>query len=337
MRVAPRRPVERLAAGERSCGCAPASTRGTRRSYSPRDCRCRCRPALGAPRTGRRVPRARSRRSPACGRTGCIRRGRTDVRDLLSQQPRLVTPLLGQGDGHRRVAVDAVLGVQGGFAMACDHVELHRRRLQTVWSNGSVSAQVEELPDNKVRLTVDVPRGGRPSRRRACGDRPRRERQGPGLPQGQGADAGARLADRQGAALLGGDREPHRRLVLERRGASAHPARRAAGAGLRAPRVRRPRLALHCDGRVLPKPEVADWTKLQVPYAEPEMPEDFVDHELNVLRSTVAELCPSRAGRQRRRHGRPRPRSPATAASATTSSSSARAGCCRSSRSSSSG
>jgi trigger factor len=43
---------------------------------------------------------------------------------------------------------------------------------------------------------------------------------------------------------------------------------------------------------VLPKPTLADWTKLQVPYAEPEVPEDLVDHELNVLRSTVAELAP---------------------------------------------
>jgi trigger factor len=44
---------------------------------------------------------------------------------------------------------------------------------------------------------------------------------------------------------------------------------------------------------VLPKPEVADWTKLQVPYAEPVVPDDLVDHELNVLRSTVAELTPA--------------------------------------------
>src|SRR2546427_9960639 len=31
------------------------------------------------------------------------------------------------------------------------------RRPQPVWSNGSMATQVEELPDNKVRLTVDVP------------------------------------------------------------------------------------------------------------------------------------------------------------------------------------
>ena len=43
---------------------------------------------------------------------------------------------------------------------------------------------------------------------------------------------------------------------------------------------------------VLPKPEIADWSKVKVPYAEPEVPDDLVDHELNVLRSTVAELTP---------------------------------------------
>ena len=57
---------------------------------------------------------------------------------------------------------------------------------------------------------------------------------------------------------------------------------------------------------VLPKPEVADWTKVQVPYVEPEVPEDFVDHELNVLRSTVAELSRPRADPRRSRHDRPR-------------------------------
>jgi trigger factor len=43
---------------------------------------------------------------------------------------------------------------------------------------------------------------------------------------------------------------------------------------------------------VLPKPSVADWKQLQVPYAEPEVPADYVEHELNVLRSTIAELSP---------------------------------------------
>jgi trigger factor len=43
---------------------------------------------------------------------------------------------------------------------------------------------------------------------------------------------------------------------------------------------------------VQPKPEPADWTKLEVPYAEPEVPAEVVDQELEELRSSVAELAP---------------------------------------------
>jgi trigger factor len=40
------------------------------------------------------------------------------------------------------------------------------------------------------------------------------------------------------------------------------------------------------------KPEVADWTKLEVPAADAEVPEELIDAELEVLRSTVADLAP---------------------------------------------
>jgi trigger factor len=43
---------------------------------------------------------------------------------------------------------------------------------------------------------------------------------------------------------------------------------------------------------VQPKPEPADWTKLDVPYVEPEVPQEVVDQELEELRSSVAELTP---------------------------------------------
>jgi trigger factor len=43
---------------------------------------------------------------------------------------------------------------------------------------------------------------------------------------------------------------------------------------------------------VQPKPEPADWTALEVPYAEPEIPEGLVDQELEELRASVAELAP---------------------------------------------
>src|ERR671937_712785 len=43
---------------------------------------------------------------------------------------------------------------------------------------------------------------------------------------------------------------------------------------------------------VQPKLEPADWTTLEVPYAEPEVPAELVDEELEELRGSVAELAP---------------------------------------------
>lgn len=51
---------------------------------------------------------------------------------------------------------------------------------------------------------------------------------------------------------------------------------------------------------VMPKPDLADWTTLEVPFAEAEIPSEAVDAELDRLRETVAELAPveDRAVRQ---------------------------------------
>src|SRR5918911_1717832 len=43
---------------------------------------------------------------------------------------------------------------------------------------------------------------------------------------------------------------------------------------------------------VQPKPELPDWSELEVPYAEPEVPTELVEQELEALRSSVAELVP---------------------------------------------
>ncbi len=43
---------------------------------------------------------------------------------------------------------------------------------------------------------------------------------------------------------------------------------------------------------VQPKVEVADWTKLEVPAASAEVPVELVDRELDLLRNAVAELAP---------------------------------------------
>jgi trigger factor len=42
---------------------------------------------------------------------------------------------------------------------------------------------------------------------------------------------------------------------------------------------------------VQPKPELADWTALEVPAAEAEAPEELVEAELEVLRGTIADLA----------------------------------------------
>ncbi len=39
-------------------------------------------------------------------------------------------------------------------------------------------------------------------------------------------------------------------------------------------------------------PELPDWSQLEVPAADPEVPEELIDAELEVLRSSVAELAP---------------------------------------------
>ena len=43
---------------------------------------------------------------------------------------------------------------------------------------------------------------------------------------------------------------------------------------------------------VLPKPQVADWTELEVPAAEAEVPAELVDHELARVQQIAAELAP---------------------------------------------
>jgi trigger factor len=155
-----------------------------------------------------------------------------------------------------------------------------------------MSAQVEELPDNKVRLTVDVPQADvHHAVEHAASDLAESVKI-PGFRKGKVPMPV--LVSRIGKE----------RLYTE--AIESHIAGWYGNAIARA-RIRpadQPELDYELpasdsqDWRftatvsVLAKPEVGDWTKLQVPYVEPEVPDDIVDHELNVLRSTVAELAP---------------------------------------------
>ncbi|HKC22231.1 MAG TPA: trigger factor [Gaiellaceae bacterium] len=155
-----------------------------------------------------------------------------------------------------------------------------------------MSAQVEELADNKVRLTVDVPKADvHHAVEHAASDLAESVK----IP-------GFRKGKVPMPVLL--SRIGKERLYSE--AIESHIAGWYGNAVARA-RIRpaeQPELDYELpatddqDWRftatvsVLPTPAVADWTKLQVPYAEPEVPGDYVDHELNVLRSTIAELSP---------------------------------------------
>jgi trigger factor len=156
-----------------------------------------------------------------------------------------------------------------------------------------MSAQVEELPDNKVRLTVDVPKEDvHHAVEHAASDLAESVKI-PGFRQGKVPMPV--LVSRIGKERLYSE-------AIESHIAGWY------GNAVAQSRIRpadQPELDYELPANdsedwkftatvpVLPKPEVADWKKLQVPYAEPDVPEDIVDHELNVLRSTVAELVPA--------------------------------------------
>jgi trigger factor len=155
-----------------------------------------------------------------------------------------------------------------------------------------MSAQVEELADNKVRLTVDVPKADvHHAVEHAASDLAESVKI-PGFRKGK-------VPMPVLVSRIGKER-------LYSEAIESHIAGWYGNAIARA-RIRpaeQPQLDYELPASddqdwhftatvsVLPKPAVADWTKLQVPYAEPEVPEDYVDHELNVLCSTIAELSP---------------------------------------------
>src|SRR5689334_12072502 len=163
---------------------------------------------------------------------------------------------------------------------------------EAVRFNGRVSAQVEELPDNKVRITVDVPKADvHHAVEHAASDLAESVKI-PGFRQGK-------VPMPVLVSRIGKER-------LYSEAIESHIAGWYGNAVARA-RIRpaeNPELDYELpasddqDWRftatvsVLPKPAVADWKQLQVPYADPEVPQDYVEHALIVLRWTVAELSP---------------------------------------------
>jgi trigger factor len=152
--------------------------------------------------------------------------------------------------------------------------------------------QLEELPDNRVRLTVDVPRAQLEHAVEHAASDLAENVKIPGFRQGK-VPMPVLLA-RVGRERL------HSEAVESHIGGWFMNA--AARSRIRP--VEQPQYDYELpetpdeDWRftatvsVQPKPEPADWTQLEVPAPEAEVPREIVEHELNVLRSSVAELTP---------------------------------------------
>lgn len=155
-----------------------------------------------------------------------------------------------------------------------------------------MATQVEELPDNRVRLRVDVPQADlRHAVEHATSDLARSVKV-PGFRKGK-------VPLRVLEARIGRERIFSEAVESHIGGWFMN-----AAATTRIRPVAAPEYDYDVPGSedddfsfvatvsVQPKPEPADWTQLEVPYAEPEVPEEVVDEEIEALRSSVAALTP---------------------------------------------
>jgi trigger factor len=157
---------------------------------------------------------------------------------------------------------------------------------------GCVLTRVEELPENKVRLSVEVPSADvRHAVEHAASDLAASTNI-PGFRKGK--------VPRQ--VLLA--RIGRERVFAEAVESHIGGWYRNAVASSRVLPVSAPEYDYQLPGSedegfqftatvsVQPKPEPADWTTLEVPYGEPEVPGELVDAELEGLRTSVAPLEP---------------------------------------------
>ena len=153
-------------------------------------------------------------------------------------------------------------------------------------------ARVEELPENKVRLTVDVPRHDVQHAVEHAASDLAASAKVPGFRKGK--------VPMQ--VLL--SRIGKERLYSEAVESHIEGWYRNAVAGTRIRPITRPQydyelpqsadedFSFTATVDVQPKVEIADWTKLEVPAAEVEVPSELVDQQLEAYRFAVAELVP---------------------------------------------
>ena len=156
----------------------------------------------------------------------------------------------------------------------------------------AMGTQVEELPDNKVRLTVEVPQADLEHAVEHATHDLAETVKVPGFRQGK-------VPPQVLQARIGRER-------IFREAVESHIGgwflNAAAGTRIRPvaapeyeydlPTSEDDEFSFTATVAVQPKPEPADWTQLEVPYEEPEIPEGLVDQEVEALRESVAELAP---------------------------------------------
>ncbi|MGH3053564.1 MAG: trigger factor, partial [Gaiellaceae bacterium] len=153
-----------------------------------------------------------------------------------------------------------------------------------------MQSQVEELPENRVRLTGRVPAHDGPHAGEHAADDLAPSIKGPGFRKGK--------VPRQ--VLL--QRVGHERLMTEAVESHIGGWFWNAAARNRVRPVAQPEYHFELPASddqdwefsatvaVQAKPELPDWKELEVGAAEVEVPEELVQHELDALRATVAEL-----------------------------------------------
>src|SRR5919197_339177 len=156
----------------------------------------------------------------------------------------------------------------------------------------AMATQVEELPDNRVRLTVEVPQADlQHAVEHATSDLARSVKV-PGFRKGK-------VPIRVLEARIGRERIFTEAVESHIGGWFLNAAADSRIRPVAAPEYDydlpdSEDAPFHFTATVpvQPKPEPADWTKLEVPYVEPEVPQEVVDQELEELRGSVAELAP---------------------------------------------
>jgi trigger factor len=165
--------------------------------------------------------------------------------------------------------------------------------LATCWQNGrTVKTKVEELPENRVRLEVEVPSDHVKHAVEHASSDLAASAKIPGFRKGK-------VPQRVLEARVGRDRIFSEAVESHIGGwfwnaaedASIRPVSQPE-LNYELPRSEDEPFSFTAEVAVQPSPEVTDWSGLEVPQPEADVPDELVERELEALRASVAELVP---------------------------------------------